>query len=124
MTIKPFKDAYKSIPLRSAPKNSQKDKMNEKSYFEELEDKYGKLTFGNVLKSLRECEDETQSDFARRLGLSVEDICALEEERIIPSLSSASLIAKKLYLPETTFIDLALRDGHNFSLKGMLSKVS
>ena len=124
MTIKPFKNAYKGVTFSNASKDYQKTKTNEKSYFGELEDKYGKLTFGNALKSLRECEDETQSDFARRLGLSPGDICALEEERIIPSLSSASLIAKRLYLPEATFIELVLRDTQKFSLQDLLRKVS
>ena len=109
-----FKNAYKGESVSNVSKDHKDNKMNEKSYFEELESQYGKLTFGNVLKSLRECEDETQADFARRLELSIEDICALEEERIIPSLSSASLIAKKLYLPEEVFIDLVLRDRQNF----------
>ena len=42
----------------------------EKSYFEELEDIYGRLTFGDALKAYREVENNTQSDFARRLDLS------------------------------------------------------
>ena len=123
MTIKPFKNAYKGMTFSNVSKNYKEIEMSEKSYFEELEDKYGKLTVGNVLKSLRECEDETQADFARRLDLPVEDIRALEEERVIPSLSSATLIAKKLHLPEKVFIDLVLSSQQNLSLEHLL-KVS
>ena len=112
------------MTVSNVSKNYKKIEMTEKSYFEELEDKYGRLTVGNVLKSLRECEDETQADFARKLDLSVEDIRALEEEKIIPSLSSATLIAKKLHLPEKVFMDIVLRDSQqNLSLEYLL-KVS
>ena len=123
MTIKPFKNAYKGMAFSNTSKSYKEIEKSEKSYSEELEDKYGKLTFGNVLKSLRECEDETQSDFARKLDLSVEDICDLEEGRTIPTLQSAVLIAKKLHLPERVFVDL-LRDRQEFLLQSLLLKVS
>ena len=124
MIIKLFKNAYKGVIFSNVSQEYKEIEVSKKSYFEELEDEYGKLTFGNVLKSLRECEDETQADFARRLGLPVEDICALEEERVIPTPPSAVLIAKKLHLPEKVFIDLVLRDRQEFSLKDILLKVS
>jgi len=81
-----------------------------KSYFAELEKMYGKLTFGEELKALREVEGKTQVEFAKKLGFSVQNLCDIEKNRRIPSPTRASSIAEKLNLPEKAMIELALRD--------------
>jgi len=85
--------------------------MNTKSsYLEKLERQYGPLTFGTMLKSWRESEELTQTAFAKKLGLSVQNLNDLERGRRIPTPSRAARIAKKLGLPEIGLIQLALRD--------------
>lgn len=84
--------------------------MNTKSYFEKLEKKFGLLTVGSLLKAWREAEDLTQTAFAKRLGLSIQNLNDLEKGRRIPSPTRAARIAKKLGLPEIGLIQLALRD--------------
>lgn len=81
-----------------------------RSYFEKLERKFGSLTFGEMLKSWRESEELTQTIFAKRIGLSVQNLNDLEKGRRIPTPSRAARIAKKLGLPEKGLIQLALRD--------------
>jgi transcriptional regulator with XRE-family HTH domain len=84
--------------------------MSTKSYFEKLEKRYGSLTFGNLLKACRESEDLSQTAFAKKVGLSVQNLNDLEKGRRIPSPTRAARIAKKLGLPEMGLIQLALRD--------------
>lgn len=84
--------------------------MTTKSYFEKLEKKHGTLTFGDMLKAWRNSEDLSQTAFARKIGLSVQNLNDLEKGRRIPTPSRAAGIAKKLGLPEKGMIQLALRD--------------
>lgn len=84
--------------------------MSTKSYFEKLEKRYGVLTFGGLLRAWREGEDASQTSFAKKIGLSVQNLNDLEKGRRIPSPVRAARIAKKLGLPEMGMIELALRD--------------
>lgn len=84
--------------------------MTTKSYFEKLEKKYGVMTFADMLKAWREAESLSQTAFAKKIGLSVQNLNDLEKGRRIPSPSRAAKIAKKLGLPEMGMIQLALKD--------------
>lgn len=84
--------------------------MSTKSYYEKLEKKYGVTTFGNLLQAWREAEEMTQTAFAKKVGLSVQNLNDLEKGRRIPSPTRAARIAKKLGLPQMGLIQLALRD--------------
>ena len=84
--------------------------MTTKSFFEKLEKQYGALTFGELLKAWRDSEDMSQTAFAKKVGLSVQNLNDLEKGRKIPSPTRAARIAKKLGLPEMGLIQLALRD--------------
>lgn len=84
--------------------------MTTKSYFEKLEKKYGTLTFASMLRSWREAEDMSQTAFAKKIGLSVQNLNDLEKGRRIPSPSRAVKIAKKLGIAEIGVIQLVLRD--------------
>jgi len=83
---------------------------DKKSYSEELQSKYGRITFGRFLSSWRESEGLTQVAFAKKLGLSAANLCDLEQGRRIPSPTRAKQIAKKLKLPEKALVGLALQD--------------
>lgn len=84
--------------------------MTTKSFFAKLEKQYGVLTFGSLLKAWRESEEQSQTEFAKKIGLSVQNLNDLEKSRRIPSPTRAAKIAKKLGLPEMGLIQLALRD--------------
>lgn len=84
--------------------------MPTKSYFEKLEKSHGTLTVGGLLKAWRDAEEITQTAFAKRLGLSVQNLNDLEKGRRIPSPTRAARIAKKLGISEMGLIQLSLRD--------------
>jgi transcriptional regulator with XRE-family HTH domain len=71
---------------------------------------YGQLTFGELLKSFRVCDEISQMDFAKRLGVSPANLCDLEKGRKIPSAKRAAFVAKQLGLPEALLIQVALQD--------------
>jgi len=84
--------------------------MNIKSYFEKLEKQFGVLAFSDMLVAWRESEEMSRASFAKKLGISVQNLNDLEKGRRIPSATRAAKIAKKLGLPEKGLIQLAIRD--------------
>lgn len=76
----------------------------------ELERDYGPLTFGRALWAHRKCEEISQAEFARFLGISSQSLCDIEKGRSIPSLRRAAKIANKIGEPEIFWIQLALQD--------------
>jgi DNA-binding XRE family transcriptional regulator len=69
-----------------------------------------KLTLGKLIWSIRECQEMSQVDFAKKLGISKQHLCAIEHGRKGISPRLAAIYAKKLgYLPQQ-FIQLALQD--------------
>ena len=77
---------------------------------EEFFKQYGELTFAEMLRGFRLADDDSQVDFARKLGISAANLCDLEKGRKIPSAARATLIARKLGLPETLLVQIALQD--------------
>jgi transcriptional regulator with XRE-family HTH domain len=84
--------------------------MTTKSYFEKLEKQFGPLSFGALLKAWREGDGVSQTAFAKKIGLSVQNLNDLEKGRRIPTPTRAARIAEKLGVPEIGLIQLALRD--------------
>jgi transcriptional regulator with XRE-family HTH domain len=84
--------------------------MSTKSYFAKLETKFGVLTFGEFLKSWRKADQLSQTVFAKKLGLSAQNLNDLEKGRRIPTPTRAAKIAKKLGIPVKAAIQLALSD--------------
>ena len=72
-----------------------------------------KLTIGSLLWSIRECEEVSQSDFAKRLGVSRQYLCDAEHDRKSISVKMASKFAKILGYPQSQFVRLALQDELN-----------
>ena len=70
----------------------------------------GPLTFATMMRSLRECEDWTQKEMARRLGLTTAHVCDIELGRKSVSPSRAARFAKRLGYSERQFVRLALQD--------------
>lgn len=80
------------------------------NYIEELEKKYGRISFGRFLISWRLSENLTQKEFAKKLRLSSANLCDLEQGRRIPTPSRAKKIAEKLGLPEKGILIMILED--------------
>ena len=67
------------------------------------------LTFGWALWSHRKCEDMTQEEFARLLGITPASLCDLERGRRIPSVKRAAGNARSIGMPKKTWVKLAIQ---------------
>ncbi len=70
----------------------------------------GPLAISGILKSLRECDEISQKDFAALLGISKQNLCDIEKGRKAVTPSRAAIFAQKLGLPPTAFIRIALQE--------------
>lgn len=82
-------------------------KRSASEFFTELD---GPLTFGAALAALRETEEESLAAFARRLRVSRQHLCDIEQGRKVVSAERAARFARALKQPEAVFVKLALDD--------------
>ncbi|WP_419420448.1 helix-turn-helix domain-containing protein [Legionella sp. D16C41] len=80
---------------------------------EYLEKQVGPLSLGKTLRAIRLGEEESQTHFAKRLGISVQYLCDLEHDRKIVSAKKAKSFADKLGYSDKQFVRLALQDSLN-----------
>lgn len=69
----------------------------------------GPLTFGRMLRSLRECDGITQLQLAKKLKMSAQNLCDIEKERHVISPAMAAKMAKIMGYPEVLFVTKALQ---------------
>jgi transcriptional regulator with XRE-family HTH domain len=74
-----------------------------------LESLDGPLTFGRMLRSIRDDEGASQAAYAERLGVPVQNISAIENGRRNVSAARASEWARTLRQDEALFVRLALQ---------------
>lgn len=84
--------------------------MNIERLFKKWEKELGRMTFGSTLRAWRECEEESMDTFAKKMGISKTTLYELETGKRIPTPKRTAKIAKKLGLPESSLIELSLRD--------------
>lgn len=91
----------------------KKTPMSDKSmaFLETLTGK--KLTLGNLLWSIRECEEMSQVEFAKLLRVSRQYLCDVERGRRVVSTKAAAAFANKLGFSPMQFIRLAIQDELN-----------
>ena len=75
-----------------------------------LEELLGPLSFGNMLWSIRMCDELSQTEFAEMLGVSRSHICDIEKGRKVVSPERAAKWAKILGYSDIQFVRLALQD--------------
>lgn len=79
-----------------------------------LEDLTGKeMTFGNLLWSIRECEEMSQTALAKKLKITRQYLCDIERGRRTVSTKSAAEFAIKLGYSPAQFIRLAVQEELN-----------
>lgn len=69
-----------------------------------------KLTLGNLLLSIRQCEEMSQVDFSKQLGISRQNLCDIERHRRFVSPKMAAEYADKLGYSKNQFVRLCLQD--------------
>jgi transcriptional regulator with XRE-family HTH domain len=79
----------------------------------DLRSMIGNLTFGRALKSERESRNMARSDFGKILGITIQSLADLENERRIPSPARAVKIAQALKEPSEYWVQLAMQDQLN-----------
>lgn len=86
--------------------------MSTKKWYGEsdLVERFGEMTLGLFLVAFREAEGLTQSEFAKKLGISRANLCDIEKSRKIPSPERSAKIAKKLKVSEKVLVQLSLQD--------------
>lgn len=84
--------------------------INKKKVSEYLDSKYGELSLGDFIRSLRESEEISQTDFAAKLKISRANLCDIEKNRKLVSPERASRFSKILNFPEKFFVKLAIED--------------
>ena len=67
-------------------------------------------TIANLVRTIRECDEESQSSFATKLGITRQRLCDIEHGRSRISPKLAAEFAKKLGYSESQFVRLALQD--------------
>jgi len=83
------------------------DRIDAMEFFESL---HGPMTLGGMLWRLRVCDEISQAEFARRLGVSRSHLCDVEKGRKVVSPERAAAWAKILGFPPTVFVKLALQE--------------
>ena len=76
----------------------------------EFKKKFGELTFATLLESHRLCEELSQKEFSRILGISPSSLCDMEKGRKIPSPIRAFKIASLLGVSKRLWVEIALQD--------------
>jgi antitoxin HigA-1 len=69
----------------------------------------GPLTFGKMLQAVREGVEQTLEAFAKRLGVSRQNLCDIEKGRKGVSPERAARWARLLGYPEAQWLRLALQ---------------
>lgn len=70
----------------------------------------GPLRLGDLLASIRKGEGMSQSDFAKKLGLSRSHLCDIEKGRKVVAPARSSQFAKLLGYSEAQFVRLAVQE--------------
>src|SRR5579863_9885645 len=84
--------------------------INAKRYLEKVR---GKLTLGSAIRSIRLCEEQSQTAFAKKLKISTQYLCDLEHNRKIVSPKKAKKFAEILRHSPEQFVALAIQDSLN-----------
>ncbi len=69
-----------------------------------------KSSFGEFVRDIRECDELSQTELARRMHVSRQFINAIEKDKANISLEMAIKIARALRYPYEAFVEIFLND--------------
>lgn len=75
----------------------------------------GSVTFAKLMLSTRLCDEISQAEFARKLGISRSRLCDIEKGRRLVRPERAAMFARKLGYPEQYWVEIVLQDQLNAS---------
>ena len=85
-----------------------KKKSNAKKFLESL--RGGPLTFGHMIESIRQADEVSQVELARKMAMSRAHLCDIEKGRRVVTVERAAQFAKVLKYSVHQFVALALED--------------
>jgi antitoxin HigA-1 len=88
-------------------RKTKEDKSDAMRLLEQLAG--GPLTLGRAVESIRRCEEWTQEECAKKLGVSKSHLCDVEKGRKTLSPERAARWARILGQPESVFVRLAMQ---------------
>ena len=95
------------MPTRRKPAKRADGSVDALPFLEKLT---GPLTFGRMLESFRLCDELSQAELARTLGIPRQHLCDIEKGRRQVSVERAAGFARILGYSEHQFVTLALED--------------
>lgn len=89
---------------------------------EALADLEEKMTFGGLVRSMRECDEVSQAELAKRLSVSRQFLNAIENGRKQVSVTHAKRIAEALGYSPSPFVHILIQEelrkaGLNYKLR-------
>jgi transcriptional regulator with XRE-family HTH domain len=87
---------------------NRKTSQNAKVLLERLNG--GPLTFGQLIESIRKCDEISQAELAKQMGISKQNLCDLEKGRKTASVERAIKFAQALNYPVPMFVGTLLEE--------------
>ena len=76
----------------------------------DLERELGPMTIGRIIRAWRLCDEMSQAEYARRLGISPGNLCDIEKGRQLISARKAAEIADKIGYSRDIMVELAINE--------------
>ena len=88
--------------------SGNEDRIEARGFLEKLNG--GPLTFGQMIAALRKCDEVSQTQMAKKLGISSAKLCDIEKGRRFISIERAAQWARIFGHSEYLFVSLLLED--------------
>ena len=96
--------------LKSINISTKKENIQKKYTLPDIEKRNGHLTIGKIIRAYRLGWELTQIQFAKKIGISVQNLCDIEKGRQRVSPEKASKIAKKIGYSEIVMVECAINE--------------
>jgi len=108
------------MTTKKRPRIVRRATMDVSKILEELAG--SRLSLGDAIEAVRLSDNTSQTEMARRLGVTSQHLCDIEKGRRLVSPGRAAMFARKLGHSEAVFIKLAVQD--QLSSEGLDTKVT
>src|SRR3972149_2970751 len=78
-----------------------------------LEGLVGELTFGGLIEAMRQAEEMSQVEFAKKLGISKQHLCDIEKRRKFVSPERAAKFARIVEHSKKYFMNVGIKYKYN-----------
>ncbi len=68
------------------------------------------IGFGDMIRALRQCDEISQTELAKKMGVTRAYLCDIEKNRHVPTIALALKLAKVMGYSHDQFISMAIQD--------------